>query len=39
VTQDLSFRMRSICRMADSEITKMGTVPDNLYMVSEDEGT
>jgi hypothetical protein len=33
VTQDLAFRMRSICRMADSEITKMGTVPDNLYMV------
>lgn len=33
VTQELSFRMRSICRMADSEITKIGTVPDSLYMV------
>ena len=33
VTQEICFRLHVICRMADSEITKMGTVPDSLYMV------
>jgi hypothetical protein len=33
VTQEISFRLRLICRMADTEITKMGTLPDSLYMV------
>ena len=33
VTQEICFRLRVICRMADIEITKMGTVPDSLYMV------
>ena len=33
VTQDLCFRLRSIYRMSEFEITRRGTVPDNLYMV------
>jgi hypothetical protein len=33
VTQEICFRLRVICRMADIEITRIGTVPDSLYMV------